>query len=188
MNVKLWSNQIKWPPQSILYHIAHPLIFCTQMSTLGYEWAFVRLLNRRLCHVSRLRHVPWKQPPIPFTRMKFTSFLCRVDCPFFLLWHLILSQHISVEWKTIELRLLFCRCHYDTVRSSRKLYYSPTECIMISSQFKLNSVDCLWFGKEWAVVIDHRWVKQQGWAQRVSFRIKALTLYVTLQHVKKPIV
>lgn len=101
-----------------------------------------------------------KQPPIPFTRMKFTSFQCRVDCQFFLLSHLILSQHISVEWKTIELRLLFCRCHYDTVRSSRKLDYSPTECIMISSQFKSSSVDCLWFGREWAVVIDHRRVKQ----------------------------
>lgn len=143
------------------------LVLCTQMCTLGYEWAFVRLLNRPLCHVSRLEHLPWKWPSIPFTRMTFIVSLCNVDSPVFYYYvRVILVAFLShfysdtMEYamkKTIEEQNWgfwfppHC-CQHDTVRSSRKLNYHPHECIMISFRFKSGSVDCLCFSNEWAVV------------------------------------
>lgn len=141
------------------------LVLCTQMCTLGYEWAFVRLLNRPLCHVSRLEHLPWKWPSIPFTRMTFIVFLSNADSPvsYYYVLSFLCSCHIStlmkwsMAWKnTIEEQIwgfwLPRCCQHDTVRSSRKLDYHPDDCIMISFRFKSGSVDCLWFSKEWAVV------------------------------------
>lgn len=80
---KLWS----YGPQmtASLLSLSHysSLVLCTQMCTLGYEWAFVRLLNRPLCHVSRLIHLPWKKKPlISFSKyMEFNVFLCNADSP-----------------------------------------------------------------------------------------------------------
>lgn len=125
---------------------------CTQAYTLGYcEWAFVRLMNRPLCLVSRLK-VYREKTSFYFasTRMKFTVSLCNED-PSVSYYYISLTLHMhfysewSMAWKKKDwrgrLRLLFpCCCQYYTVRSSRKLDYLPAECIMISFQFKSGSV------------------------------------------------
>lgn len=87
----------------------------------------------------------------------------------------------GMKKKKNELRLLFPRCQYDTVRSSRKLDYPPTQCIMISFQFK----SVLWTSCGSAVscchtirVKEHR-DEHNGW----HLELRHFTLYVSLQHV-----
>lgn len=122
------------------------LVLCAQMRTLGYEWAFVRLLNRPLCRVSRLKHLPWKKPLIPFTNRKFNVFLWSIDSPLFRYHYHSIGTFLST-YVAQKINQGFCRscCPYDNVASSRKLNYPPSKCVMISFQFKPSSVDFLWF-------------------------------------------
>lgn len=191
---KLWS----YGPQmtASLLSLSHysSLVLCTQMCTLGYEWAFVRLLNRPLCHVSRLIHLPWKKKPlIPFPSIWNSMYFCVMQilqlsavtgysCSILFLKAHFCSDKMEqgmkkwIEASVPPLSIWYCTFKQEVRLSSDPMYYD-----LISIQ--ISSVDFLWFSCE--LLSHYKSQRASGWAQWVAFRIEAF--YTVCQFTTCPL-